>query len=310
MKVAVVGASGFVGCAVATACAEAGWEVLTVRAPRVSADVPTVAGVRAEVQRRDDVVSELIELLAGCDAVVNAAGCAEALSGDHGALLGANAVVPGLLVTACRAAGVGRFLHVSSTAVQGRAEVLDESADYDAFSPYATSKILGEQIVLAQEWDCAVVYRPTSVHGPARSVTLSVAQVARSAASSVAGRGDRPSPQVLASSVASAVAFLIDHPSPAIVMHPWEGLTTASVLTLLGNGRTPRRIPDRAARAVIRVLSFATRLRPGAQGLARRLEMLWFGQAQAKSWLTGAGWSDAATHEEWRALGRQLADSD
>lgn len=308
MKVAVVGASGFVGSAVVAACGQAGWEVLRVSAPRVAASVCSVADVRVEVQKRPDVVAGLTDRFADCDAVVNAAGCAEALSSDQNTLRGANAVVPGLLVAATRAADVRRFVHISSVAVQGRRAVLDESTDYDPFSPYATSKILGEQVVLDAAWDGAVVYRPTSVHGPSRGVTLAVARVARSSASSVAGSGDRSTPQVLVSSVGSAVAFLAREPSPIIVMHPWEGLTTASVLTLLGEGRTPRRIPVPIARAALWFFGAAARLHPGAQGLARRLEMLWFGQAQADSWLTGAGWTGTASREDWLALSRQLSE--
>lgn len=309
MKIAVVGATGFVGSAVVSACEAAELEVVAVSAPRLSVELRSVEAIRAEVAKRRASVDDLVQRFEGCDAVVNAAGCAEALSGDEGTLLGANAVVPGLLLTSARMAGVRRFVHVSSAAVQGRREVLDESTEYDAFSPYAASKILGEQMVLDAHWDGAVVYRPTSVHGPTRGVTLGVARVARGPASSVAGTGDKPTPQVLAGSVGSAVAFLVQAQTcPAIVMHPWEGLTTADVLTLLGEGRTPHRVPAPLARAVIRGLASAARLRPGAQGLARRLEMLWFGQAQGDSWLTGAGWTGAATREDWLELSRQLSD--
>ena len=75
-----------------------------------------------------------------------------------------------------------------------------------------------------------------------------------------------------------AVRFIVEADRvPGIVMHPWESMTTRSLLVALGAGRTPRRIPASVARGTVRTLSRAAQLRPGAQGLARRLEMLWFG---------------------------------
>lgn len=305
MRVAVVGASGFVGSAVTRACESTGHEVVGVGAPRVLSRVTSLEGLEVELAGLSDTVARTADQLAGADVVVNAAGLADALSGDRAALFGANALLPRLLCAATEAAGCGRLVHVSSAAVQGRRARLDESESYDPFSPYAESKILGEQAALMSRR--TVVYRPTSVHGPTRSVTERLAGLARGPVSSYAGDGSFPTPQILDSSVGSAVRFLIEQPSvPRVVMHPWEGMTTRSLLEALGAGRRPRRIPLAIARGVVGSLSRAAVLRPGTQGLARRLEMLWLGQAQAESWLSAAGWTDAATQDDWAELGHRL----
>lgn len=308
MRVTVVGASGFVGSAVTAECLAAGHEVSALPAPRVTLRAGGPAAIARALGEHAALVDDLAARLVDCDVVVNAAGCAEALSRDEATLLGANALVPGLLAAASQRAGARRLVHVSSAAVQGRRSLLDESDDYDPFSPYAESKILGERAVLDSGWAGAVVYRPTSVHGPSRSVTRSVARLARGPFASVAADGMRPTPQILSTSVGSAVRFLAEAPAPpSIVMHPWEGVTTGSLLRALGDGRTPRQLPALVARGVVRSLTAAARLRPGAQGMARRLEMLWFGQAQDASWLSGAGWTGAASAADWAALGDSLA---
>ena len=42
---------------------------------------------------------------------------------------------------------------------------------------------------------------------------------------------------------------------------------------------------------------------------ARRVEMLWFGQSQAPSWLTEAGWIPPAGRDEWVRLGLELREA-
>ncbi len=306
MRIALFGATGFVGSAVARACVAADHEVVALRSPRVRCEASDVDQVQDQAQSLNELVDSTAAQILGCDVVVNAAGCAEALSGDEAVLLGANALLPAVLAAAVGVAAVPRLVQVSSAAVQGRRPILDESAEYDAFSPYARSKILGEQAV--RRTAAGVVYRPTSVHGLSRGVTEKLAGIARGPISSVAGDGSRPTPQILDTSVGSAVRFIVEADRvPGIVMHPWESMTTRSLLVALGAGRTPRRIPASVARGTVRTLSRAAQLRPGAQGLARRLEMLWFGQEQGDSWLTSTGWTGAATPEDWSALGRELA---
>jgi dTDP-4-dehydrorhamnose reductase len=305
-RVLVVGARGFIGRAVVDVLTDQGHEVSTMRGPRLPS---TPASAAESFIATSALINDLREEFAGVDAVVNAAGNPDASETDGGALVSSNGILPGLLAAACQAAEPSpRLVHVSSAVVQGRAPVLDASRKTDGFSVYARSKILGETLVLEQAPDIAVVYRPPSVHAVDRRVTRMTARVARSPLSTIARPGSSPSPQALLANVASAVAFLATCPQqpPSVVAHPSEGLTTAGVMRALG-GRPPRELPRRVARAAVSIANGAGRLSPAAAANARRMEMLWFGQAQACSWLTEAGWSPPQGEGAWAELGHEIS---
>jgi nucleoside-diphosphate-sugar epimerase len=276
--------------------------VTTVPSPRLTSTAGSPAALAGELDT-DDVraaLAALLEALKGCDAVVNAAGVARATSTWDPAMVGANALLP-LVVARARPTGA-RLVHVSSVAVQGRARVLDESAHYAPFSPYSASKALGEQGLSA----CpdVVVFRPTSVHGPERDVTRSLVRALSSPVASVAGPGDGATPQVLVQNVADAVAFvtLTAETPPRIVLQPSEGLTVAELVRLVGH-REPTHVPTSVARLVVRSGAGLGRWSGPVAGMTRRLEMMWFGQQQAGSWLDGR-WSAPVGHEGWRELTR------
>ncbi|HET7724588.1 MAG TPA: NAD(P)-dependent oxidoreductase [Propionibacteriaceae bacterium] len=305
VKVAVIGATGFVGSAAARALESRGVTVVHVTAPRL----PAMPASEAEpyIASSPAHLGHLTSTLRGVDAVVNAAGLPDASSTDSEALIAANAVLPGVVAAASVRAGVRRLVHVSSAAVQGRLPVLDDTDASDAFSDYARSKLLGERLARTFGEGSVVTYRPAGVHGPDRRVTRLVSRVASSRLASVASPGTSPSPQSLVENVADALAFLVTTSliPPATVTHPWEGLTTADVMELLG-GRNPRRVPRPVARAVVGAVRTVSRLVPGLAGQARRLEMLWFGQRQATSWLERAGWTPPLGRTAWAELGRTV----
>lgn len=298
--VAVLGASGFVGSHVVTALAERGVDVRRVRAPRLTTTARTAEDLMVELSR-PDVVAETERLraeLADAAAVVNAAGLAHATgAGDD--LFGANALLPAVVADAAPA-GI-RFVHVSSAAVQGRIDPLDETLQRAPFSPYSTSKALGEE--LAGRRPGTVCFRPTSVHGADRKVTRSLYRVVSSPLASVAGRGDGPSPQVLVENVADAVAHvvLLQQAPPGIVLQPWEGLTVGGLVRAFG-GREPRHIWPWLARTVVLLLGAVGTVFSPAAGIARRLEMLWFGQRQVAGWLTTTGWSAPMGRQRWKDM--------
>jgi dTDP-4-dehydrorhamnose reductase len=242
--------------------------------------------------------SELATLLAGCEAVVNAAGLATPTgSGDD--LFGADALLPGVLA---RAVGDSvRLVHVSSAAVQGRRPVLDETSTREPFSPYSSAKALGEELLLSQR-PASTCFRATSVHGRGRSVTASLVRLAGSPLASVAGAGDGPTPQVLVENVGDAVAYLAlcEEQPPAIVLQPSEGMTTADLVRVLG-GREPRRVPVRLARGLVAGGHLVGARVPAVAGMTRRVEMLWFGQRQSPGWLD-ARWTPVAGPEKWKDL--------
>lgn len=295
--VAVIGASGFVGSAATQALLRRGAKVTALSAPRLVGS--------SSASEVEEAVAQLQAQVSGADAVVNAAGVGAATGDDLEVLLGANAVLPAVIARAC--GDIARVVHVSSAAVQGRAKELDESRQTDAFSPYSHSKAVGETAVLS-EGDNVVVFRPPGVHAASRSVSKSLARVARSPFSSVASPGNVGSPQALVDNVGDAIAYLAlcNERPPTVVMYPSEGVTTASLLTSLG-GKAPRQLPRFLAKAIIAVVTRAGSRSARVTANARRLEMMWFGQGQALSWLTSQGWTPPVGPTGWRDIGAQLA---
>jgi nucleoside-diphosphate-sugar epimerase len=292
-RVAVVGASGFIGSAVCRALAAREVDLMAVRAPRLAS---------SRQDALDEAVDHLVLELTGATVVVNAAGLAAAA--EHGEDLNlANGVLPGLVGRAAMAASVPRYVHVSSAAVQGRRRVLDDSRETQPFSAYSRSKATGEEAALSSGPIGTTVYRPAGVHGPGRSVTQTVARISRSPFASVAGSGSAPAPHALIDNVADAIAFLstTEAVPPRVVHHPHEGLSTAELLTLLG-GRPPRHIPSKLAEVALAMgfRAFARRDTMCAQ--LRRLEVLWMGQLIAPSWLEEVGWTPPVGHGGWSSL--------
>lgn len=300
MKVAVLGGSGFVGRAVVEGLERRGADVRTVVAPRLQTGRRDMAGLADELMRSPvaDVISRLRRDLAGATVVVNAAGLAAATS-DGDSLFGADSLLPG--VVAAATPPTARLIHVSSAAVQGRRPVLDETTEVAPFSPYSQAKALGERVVLRRGGD-TVVFRPTSVHGHGREVTHTLRRVLSTPAASVAGRGDRPTPQVLVGNVGDAIAFvaLTADPPPSVVLQPAEGLSTGDLVRLLG-AREPRHVPTPVARVIVSAGAAAGRLSGPIAGIARRLEMMWFGQAQRSGWLADR-WTPPLGRQAWEEL--------
>ncbi len=95
-RVAVLGASGFVGTAVCEALRARDAVVVPVRAPRLTSHATSVAALEAELETQAGraAVESLRRALDGCDAVVNAAGLADATGFRGPELVGANALLP------------------------------------------------------------------------------------------------------------------------------------------------------------------------------------------------------------------------
>ena len=304
-RVALAGASGFVGSAVAAVLSD-GHDVVPVSVPRLRSGARTADDVRRAAGAEADARADLVRQLVGVDVLVNAAGDPDASSADEGALFGANAVLPALLVAAATEAGVARVVHVSSAVVQNDRPTLDSSEEMVGFSPYSASKVVAEE-VLRSAAGVVVRYRPPSVHASGRRVTSMISRIAGSPAATVARPGDQPTPQALLPNVASAIAFLAttDARPPAVVHHPSEGVTVTSLMSDLSGGRRPVRLPRAVAHAVVRAAKLVGRFHRPTAANARRVELLWLGQAQAPSWLTEAGWRPPVGREGWRALGQE-----
>ena len=301
---AVIGGSGFIGSAVAQALHDRAWKVRVVPAPRLflSANYSMASVLLASFESE---VAALADELAGVGVVVNAAGSPNASSRDLATILGPNGALPVVVRRAAQRAGALRFVHISSSVVQGDREVLDSSMRTQAFSPYSCSKIAGERWLLAETGQppLVTIYRPPSVHAPGRAVTRRISALAASPLATVAGRGERKTPQALLENVGDAVAFVAtsSSPPPAIVHHPWEGLTTSDLMRRLGR-RNPLHLPTPVARAAVATMCAVERFIPSIAPNRRRVELLWFGQGVDRSWLEDAGWSPPLGIAAWDML--------
>ncbi len=304
MRVVVVGGDGFIGSAVVRALIQHGHTALSVRAPRVRATGQRLSDLAHDADRFASQTQSLSEIFVGSDAVINAAGIADASSTDARSLLGANAVLPRLILQNARKAGVRRLLHVSSTAVQGRRSPITETSEAAPASLYGYSKAAGERLI--ESGPCATIFRPTSVHDVSRQMTRRMVRLLRSKLASVAGDGQRPTPQVLLPNVADAIVATVTAASPPrIVVQPSEGLTTADLVRVLG-AHEPIYVPTPLAQRALAALYLASSTTALSPAVPRRLEMLWFGQEQEGGWLESVNWSARVGREGWISLGNEL----
>lgn len=308
-QVAVIGATGFIGSAVAIHLRAHDHDVVAVRAPRLTVEAGTADALIRSAEDRYEAVADR---LMGCSVVINAAGIAVATSSNGPALWGANTLLPLVLQKAALAAGAQRFVQISSSAVQGRTARLTEDLEFAPDSAYSRSKAAAEQLLMAHPWDGSVILRPTSVHGPGRAITRRIASLARSPFSMVAAPGSRPTPQVHVAQVARAVQVLTDlslHP-PQVVLQPWEGFTTSSFLETLAPGRRPRQLPACVVTGALKGGFAASRLGPSRLWAnARRAELLLRGQPQVQGWLARTDPSLCEQHPSWAGLAAELLDT-
>lgn len=291
----VLGGTGFVGAAVVAELRSRGHHVAVLPAPRLASSAATAAEL-LDGARSAPELAALAAAFAGVDVVINAAGLAVPGAAGSPALTGANALLPAVAALAARGAGVGRMIHLSSASVQGHRSSIDESADRAPFSAYSRSKALGEEVLelLAQQeaGTGIATVRATSVQGAGRATTASLVRIARSPLASVAAPGTAATPVSSLQALAWFVAEVAGHPGPvpAIVLQPWEGLNVRGVLIAAG-GRRPLVLPRWLCRAVLATGFTVSRSLLGERlhGPLRRVELMWFGQAQELGWAQYAG---------------------
>ena len=160
MKLAITGGTGFVGSRLIDAAVAEGHQVraLTRRPMDSRPNVEWVPGAL-------DQLAALDELAAGTDAVIHVAGV---LTGRTAADFGrANVDGTQAMLSAAKAAGVGRFVHVSSLA-----------AREPQLSLYGASKAKSEALVAGSGLPFAIV-RPPAVYGPGDKETLELFRMAK-----------------------------------------------------------------------------------------------------------------------------------
>ena len=157
LKIALTGATGFVGQAVLPALLTAGYNVsVLVRQPKLGQFAPEVRVVKGGL----DDGQALRELVEGADCVIHVAGAISALSRDG--FFNANLEGVKSIFAAAELAGVRRFVHISSLA-----------ARMPQLSPYAASKRAGEDFLKASKSKMAIaILRPSAIYGPGDKATL------------------------------------------------------------------------------------------------------------------------------------------
>ncbi len=147
MKIAITGATGFVGTHLLRHATGAGHDVraLTRRPQPLTPHVEWVEGAI-------DPAAGLDRLVEGCDAVIHVAGAINAPSRD--AFAACNIDGTTAMIEAVKTAGIRRFVHVSSLA-----------AREPQLSDYGWSKAQSEHRVEISDLDWSIV-RPPAVYGP------------------------------------------------------------------------------------------------------------------------------------------------
>ncbi|HVS37781.1 MAG TPA: NAD-dependent epimerase/dehydratase family protein [Gemmataceae bacterium] len=163
---------------------------------------------------------------------------------------------------ACRGAGVGRLLHVSSIAVYGhpreRADLFTEDEplgqklwfrDY-----YRRAKIQAEELCRAYPGDWTII-RPSWIYGPRDRTSLPrVFKALRAGRVAIIGRGDNLLNIIYAADVAEGAVLAAEHPGAvgrAYNLSSDGELTQQQFLDILtdalGRSRVSRRVPFRIA---------------------------------------------------------------
>lgn len=317
MKVLVTGASGFLGQATAAAVRDAGHEVRTFqRRPSGVAGVQDVAGTMTD----DAALARAVD---GVEAVVHLA-AKVSLAGDPADFARVNVDGTRSLLRAARAAGVARFVFVSSPSVAHTGSSL-VGADAGPAEPsrargdYARTKAAAELLALdADAPDFAVVaVRPHLVWGPGDTQLVGrIVERARAGRLPLLDSGAALIDTLYVDNAATAMvaalervtddgvhgnAYVVTNGEPRPVAHLLAGICTASGV------RPPQwHVPAAVARAAGSVVEAVWRVRPGedeppmTRFLAEQLSTAhWFDQRRTRRDLQ---WTPSVSIDE--GLGR------
>lgn len=158
--ITLLGGSGFVGTELTQRLASEAGEVrvLTRRAQRVKSFRVLINVKVIETNVHD--VNELAAAIEGSDVVINLVGILNnAGSKAKNSFDGAHAALTATVVQACKTAGVGRYLHMSSLGADAQ----------NGSSDYLKSKGVAENHALGAKHLACTVFRPSVIFGPGDS---------------------------------------------------------------------------------------------------------------------------------------------
>lgn len=168
MKVAITGATGFLGTAIATRLVAAGHEIVPLS--RGGGDVAGATGQSADVTD----AATLGPAFDGCDVVVHSAGRVSHESADAREMWDVHVQGTENVLTAARHAGVKRVVHISSSgtiAVSNDEDFVGTEDSPDPLSfvktwPYYRAKYISEEAALSVDDVEVVVLNPSLLLGP------------------------------------------------------------------------------------------------------------------------------------------------
>ncbi|MDQ2633452.1 MAG: SDR family oxidoreductase [Pseudomonadota bacterium] len=149
MKVAVIGATGFIGGAVCARLAGDGHRVLGIVHSEASTCFPCAEMVVIDVGKAEQ--ADWTAALNGVDAVVNCAGVLQDSATEQ--VSSVHSVGASVLFAACEETGIKRFVHFSAIGV-----------DREQPSSFSASKFAGDQALMRTDLDW-IVLRPSVVLG-------------------------------------------------------------------------------------------------------------------------------------------------
>lgn len=251
-RVAVVGASGWIGRALVRHLADGHRSVLAMSRREIS-DSPT--GVRWLALEPRSEVKQISDALTGSDAVINVAGAAHMPSdgsASHADARFANEALPAIIAEAARQAGIPRLVHLSSikAAGEGGEEPLRAESDPRPTTAYGRSKLAGERAAVETTADGHVqltIVRPPMVYGPGAPANF--ARLAKAAGSPLPVPLPAPYPTrsvVFVGNLVSLLAHLAASPAAAVIHVVDEpNLTTRVLVSHLSQaaGRRDRVVP-------------------------------------------------------------------
>ena len=181
MRIAVTGASGFIGSRLCERLVAAGEEVIAIRRGLLPGG-PAPGRLRQVAVGDLGADTEFTPALAGCDAVVHLAARAHRGEGLDAASVAAfqrvNVQATAALIAQAAGAGVARFVFMSSCKVHGECSVSEPGGRPHAFSPadppapagpYGATKRAAEQHLVARCEAAGIaltILRPPLVYGP------------------------------------------------------------------------------------------------------------------------------------------------
>jgi nucleoside-diphosphate-sugar epimerase len=184
LKIAITGATGFIGRHVTARLVRRGVDVRAIVRPESVHRAPPGATVRAAELE----TAGLVDALAGVDAVVHLAGVVRAVREQSFA----DVNVEGTRAVAAAARKIGaRLIHVSSLAAAGPAPPGAPRREEDPPNPltaYGRSKLESERVVRATEGLPWIILRPGVVYGAGDRALLPLFRLARRGIAPLIGR--------------------------------------------------------------------------------------------------------------------------